>query len=226
MNKKQVNIGDRYGNLTIIEDCGKDKYGGILYLCKCSCGKERVVLRSNLITGKTKSCGCLQKEKLSKIRKKYNRIEKDYDKGIAIIYATNTNNKFLIDIDDYEKVKDIAWYESSNGYLMNHSRKPDSIILIHRLITDAPHDMVVDHINHNKKDNRKENLRICSQSENMMNRDQIPKGISISKSGGRTYYKVQMCGKYQGNFKNIEDALNKREELLREHYLINGKNYL
>ena len=37
----------------------------VAWLCQCHCGKEVVVLRSNLVYNKTKSCGCLQKKRVS-----------------------------------------------------------------------------------------------------------------------------------------------------------------
>ena len=43
----------------VIKPHGKDKYGHILWLCKCDCGNEKIIYSSNLLKGTTKSCGCL-----------------------------------------------------------------------------------------------------------------------------------------------------------------------
>lgn len=51
--------GKRYGRLTVLRevDCpGKERR----YLCKCDCGGEKVVTRNCLVTGRTKSCGCMR----------------------------------------------------------------------------------------------------------------------------------------------------------------------
>jgi len=55
--------GQKFGRLTPVEHIGKDKWGGTLWLCECDCGKEIIILRSSLVSGNTKSCGCLYKEK-------------------------------------------------------------------------------------------------------------------------------------------------------------------
>ena len=56
----------RYGRLSVIKHNGKDDRGKHLWLCKCDCGNEKVVVADNLSSGKSKSCGCLKKEFLSK----------------------------------------------------------------------------------------------------------------------------------------------------------------
>lgn len=55
-------IGEQFGRLTVISFVGRDKYRNKFYLCKCKCGTEKIIFRSSLKTGATKSCGCLNKE--------------------------------------------------------------------------------------------------------------------------------------------------------------------
>lgn len=54
-NRKNIE-GEKFGKLSAIRAIRKD--GNTYWVCKCDCGNEVIVLRSNLIRGKTKSCGC------------------------------------------------------------------------------------------------------------------------------------------------------------------------
>ena len=62
MRKKLDIAGQRYGRLTAIKFCGKDRNGKSMWLCVCDCGKETVCSLNNLRKGNTKSCGCLSRE--------------------------------------------------------------------------------------------------------------------------------------------------------------------
>ena len=57
--------GLKYGRLTVIKHSGKDKRNKHLWLCKCECGNEKIVVSDNLSSGKSNSCGCLKKEFLA-----------------------------------------------------------------------------------------------------------------------------------------------------------------
>lgn len=54
-------------------------------------------------------------------------------------------------------------------------------VFMHRLVMNAPDDAVVDHINHNGLDNRRANLRICSNTQNTWNARKKKKAISPYK---------------------------------------------
>lgn len=79
--------------------------------------------------------------------------------------------EMLIDEDDYNFVKSLNLSIETKGYCqmrkqVNLKRKAYQL---HRILMNAPHNMEVDHINGNKLDNRKCNLRIVSHSENCKN---------------------------------------------------------
>lgn len=56
MPRKELQIGQVFGKRTIIKEMGKDKWGTLIYLCKCECGKEDVVRASQLRTQSHKNC--------------------------------------------------------------------------------------------------------------------------------------------------------------------------
>lgn len=62
MNKRNDLIGQKFERLTVISYSSSDKNGEKKWLCKCDCGKEKIVYGCNLIYNKTKSCGCIHKE--------------------------------------------------------------------------------------------------------------------------------------------------------------------
>ena len=67
-----MNIGEKYGRLTVIEYAGLNKNNAALWKCKCDCGNERIVMGAVLRSGKTKSCGCLQRVVAKETVQKYN----------------------------------------------------------------------------------------------------------------------------------------------------------
>ena len=98
----------------------------------------------------------------------------DYAEMILYDKHGNEVNKTLIDLDDVEKIKNIKWcLHKTEGYVQN-----SKIGRLHRYITNCPEDMVVDHINRNRLDNRKENLRICTIQQNGINRGLVSNNTS------------------------------------------------
>lgn len=84
--------GMKFNRLTVIKENGRDKWGGVLWLCKCDCGNEITVLGKSLTRGTTKSCGCYKKDKTSE-RNKKDITNKKFGKLTAIKpLGTDENN--------------------------------------------------------------------------------------------------------------------------------------
>lgn len=58
--------GQRFGRLIALEMVGADERRHNLWKCQCDCGEQVIVTATSLITGHTKSCGCLMRETVSK----------------------------------------------------------------------------------------------------------------------------------------------------------------
>lgn len=70
----------------------------------------------------------------------------------------------IVDDDDYEAVRRVKWSNNNCGYVQSTRGT------LHRFVMKAIKGQEIDHINRNKLDNRKDNLRFCTRSENCRNR--------------------------------------------------------
>jgi hypothetical protein len=89
---------------------------------------------------------------------------------MKLLPLTNSDEKVIVDDEDYEYLNNWNWQIfKSSGHIGRCTYK-DKSILLHRVINKTPEGLFTDHINMNKLDNRKENLRTCTKGENSMNR--------------------------------------------------------
>ncbi|GEM_PF-1546853 len=108
-----------------------------------------------------------------------------YDNGNAELKCANST--ILIDSDCVDRISKYQWSVGKHGYATHGAGKNQ--ILLHRFIVGAIGSDIVDHINHNKLDNRKSNLRICNNQQNTMNRGKQSngkndyKGICLTSDG-------------------------------------------
>lgn len=141
-----------------------------------------------------------------------------YDNYAELILYDGRGNeraRALIDLDDVEKIKQYKWCYSI-GYVGCDELK----IRLHRFIMNSDKDAVVDHINGNKLDNRKCNLRICSQQQNTMNTCMHSnntsgyKGVTWDKNRNKWIAQITVNYKniHLGRYENIEDAIKARKE--------------
>lgn len=75
-----------------------------------------------------------------------------------------------VDAEDYEALMAFNWCRHNAGYACRNTKNPPrKIVLMHRVITEAPDGMEVDHINGDRLDNRRCNLRVCTKQQNVLN---------------------------------------------------------
>lgn len=202
--------GNKYGRLTVIKRIETDRGERVKWLCQCDCGNLHTTVSYSLTHGLCQSCGCINQSA------EYRRSNNYYDlSGNYGIGFTAKNEAFYFDLEDYDIIKNIGWSCNSQGYIIGNItiNGKQRHIGLHRLIMGSPEKMMVDHINGNKLDNRKSNLRICNNKENTRNssvqkRNKLSaKGVSITHSN--TYQaQIQVDGKlkYLGSYKTIKEA--------------------
>ena len=75
--------GQRFGKLTVIEKVEPNPSAkGALWRCLCDCGNETVALGNNIRRGHHKSCGCLRKGNMNRIRMQYLKNDPDWKKKV------------------------------------------------------------------------------------------------------------------------------------------------
>lgn len=77
----------------------------------------------------------------------------------------------LVDAADYEALSAFKWYahHTQAGFYAARKAKGGATVLMHRQVLDAPKGMQVDHVNLCKLDNRRSNIRLCTQQQNRYN---------------------------------------------------------
>jgi hypothetical protein len=94
---------------------------------------------------------------------------------MCVTIPLSNSGECLVDKDDYFVLSKYTWYRDNYGYVVSKiydkKTKKCSTIRMHRMIMGvlSKKNVEIDHINHNGLDNRKENLRVCTSSQNSAN---------------------------------------------------------
>lgn len=118
----------------------------------------------------------------------------------------NKGHTTLIDCIDAPTALQYNWHKNDSGYVVWRGIKDGrkQTVRLHRLLMNPPQDMVIDHKNHDTLDNRRQNLRAVTQSDNMRNLTNQGKGYWFSKQIQR--WVVEVNGKHRGTFDTEQDA--------------------
>jgi hypothetical protein len=128
-----------------------------------------------------------------------------------------------VDDDDYERIAKYKWTAIITGQNIkrvyayrragwdNVNRRWTITVWMHREIAKPPDDMDTDHINHDTLDNRKDNLRHATRTQNLARgRRALGKvglrGVTLTTSGEKAPYKAQIRGRTIGTFYTKQEA--------------------
>ena len=114
-----------------------------------------------------------------------------------------------IDKDDLEKAKKYKWGLTLNGYAINSTNK---LFLHHLLGGTTAKNLCTDHINRDRLDNRKKNLRFVNISENCLNRAYYGKGVYKKMNRWQACIVFQKKNIYLGSFKTEIEAIKIRKQ--------------
>jgi len=222
MGRKAINLeGMVFGRLKVLyRDITKTK--GVYWICQCSCENKTIksIHAGSLVPSKsvkgTQSCGCLVKENMSKVKKKYNKYDLSEEYGIGY---TSKGEEFYFDLEDYDKIHKYCWMLHDEYVCAGNVDDNNNSIRMHRLVMNAKENEEVDHIHHNKNDNRKNELRLVSGSKNQMNailrKDNTSgvKGVCWHSRDEIWEVSIQVNRKhiYLGRFTDFDEAVNARK---------------
>ncbi len=138
---------------------------------------------------------------------------------MPVIKLTN-GGETLVDDSDYEHLSQWNWQQNQGYAIRNqyvsciNGKRKNKTIYMHRAVNKTPDGMETDHINNDKLDNRKTNLRASNRSNNAVNKPKQSnntsgyKGVGWHKVAGkwRATIKVNNRAKHLGHFATPEDA--------------------
>lgn len=149
MKSIQLQAGQKFNRLTIIKldhikeyiyPSGK-KHNEEYYLCECKCKNKKIISKSEIVYSRTKSCGCLYKEKIIKHNLSYNKLfyiwhgikKRCYNKNDT--HYKDYGGRGIIVCDEWKNdIKSFYNWAISNGYKENEGR---NILTIDRINNDG-----------------------------------------------------------------------------------------
>lgn len=140
--------------------------------------------------------------------------------GKETILETLKGDRVLVSPQDYLLFKHMKWGIDKNGYVRTWRHKKlekykykTIVTLLHNLIVRPKAGYVVDHINRNKLDNRRENLRLVTRAENAINTYFFDKASGVRKRNKKWLASGHIKNKsiYLGSFDSKEEAITMRE---------------
>lgn len=201
-----------------------------MWLCECQCENrtQKAIDAYSLKSKNSQSCGCLAVE-LTKTR---NSRQNTFDLIDDAYYIghTQSGKDFYFDKEDYDLVKQYCWdIDNSTGYAKTIDKiNKTGKLYLHRLVMGCTKGdgIIIDHIDRNRTDCRKKNLRFVNDTQSAIN-----KGIKSNNTSGKvgvswsedrnkweSYITVNKKRLHLGMFNEFEEAEKVRIEAEEKYF--------
>lgn len=184
-------IGRRFGRLSVLACVRADRWR-----CACTCGTEHEAEGGHLRAGRIQSCGC---------KRRIERADPSPPPVRGAVWVALGHGYFtLIDKADAAQVTARVWHRDASGYARSRG------VRLHRML--LPHATFVDHIDGDKLNNRRANLRACTPKQSARNtcaRGRSGyKGVSHFAPTNKWRARIRVDGEthYLGHYASAEDA--------------------
>ena len=206
-------IGREFSRLTVISRVANSKSGQTRWECICKCGNTVTISGTSLVSGQTKSCGCLHKEKIGDLNRTHGLTKsKIYNSWRGMKRrCTNPNNSNFEIYGGRGITFDQKW-DTFNGFYEDMGYSYQEGLELDRIDVNGNY--------------CKENCRWSDQSEQCYNQRKR-KDNSSGRTGVNWHVKnqkwtasIRVNNKiiYLGSFINFEDAVKAREVAEIEYY--------
>lgn len=147
-------------------------------------------------------------------------------KEIALLHG----HVLLVDDEDYERVSQRHWcaHERADGHVYvtgaQYENGKQKHFYLHRFLLDAQPGQRIDHINHNGLDNRRQNLRFCTPSQNSANSVKSKRGSNRFKGASKRHKRwIASIGEngrtiHLGCFSTAEEAAHAYNEAAKQRH--------
>lgn len=181
-------------------------------------GRKYGEIQANLI----KTCKECCKKSLHLL--KFNKYLID---GNRVTIFFNKGGATVVDLVDWKKLKPFTWYKGDEGYVKTTKRVNRSqvrhVLYLHTAIMGKKKGFIIDHIDNNKLNNTRKNLRFLTQSQNIMRcKGRTPnghKGVYFIKERKKWRSEIKLNGRnvVLGYSSNLKDAVLKRKDAEKKY---------
>lgn len=153
--------GQKFNRWTVLEFDRLDERGEAYWKCRCDCGSIRSVASYTIRKGTSKGCANCREP---------HRTGTPYEiKNAVATFTTRKGSTFTVSIIDAQRVANHGWCLAERGYMLASIN--NKVVTLHQFLLGFRPNMYIDHIDGNRLNNTRANLRWATPMQSAWNQD-------------------------------------------------------